>query len=253
MTKDKERIDTLLVKRGLSPSRAKAQALILAGKVMAGEAKVEKAGTLVPVDTQIRLLGEQIPYVSRGGIKLEHALDTFDIDVKDLIALDVGISTGGFTDCLLKRGVKKVYGIDVGYGQLDYKLRQDDRMTVIERTNIRNLTKEQVPQEIDLAVIDVSFISLKIVVPKVLEFLKPEAAIIALVKPQFEVGKGEVGKGGIVRDEALREKAVQEVQTFCEDIGLSCQGKTQSPQPGAKGNIEYLLFLKREDPKNKHG
>jgi 23S rRNA (cytidine1920-2'-O)/16S rRNA (cytidine1409-2'-O)-methyltransferase len=245
---ERERIDLLLVSRGLVSSQAKAQAFILAGKVMVDEQKVDKVGTRVPVGCDIRLIGEQLPFVSRGGLKLAHALDTFNIDVSGLVALDVGISTGGFTDCLIQRGVKRIYGVDVGYGQIDYKLRQDERLVIIERTNVRNLTKTQVPEQIDLAVIDVSFISLKLVIPKVLEFLKPGGAIVALVKPQFEVGKGKVGKGGVVRDEALREEVVSEIQKFCEDIGLTCLGKTKSPQPGAKGNVEYFLYLLRLNP-----
>jgi 23S rRNA (cytidine1920-2'-O)/16S rRNA (cytidine1409-2'-O)-methyltransferase len=241
----KLRLDKIIVDKGIAPSRERAQALIMEGRVFVGGISVTKAGTMVDEGVAIELKGEDIPYVSRGGLKLEAVIRHFNIALKDKVAMDVGSSTGGFTDCMLQNGIKRIYCIDVGYGQLAWKLRQDPRVVLIERTNIRYLEREKIPEEIDIATIDVSFISLIKVVPNVLEFLKENGEIIALIKPQFEVGKGEVGKGGIVKDEAKRLKAVDRVRENLEALGLQTIGVMQSPIPGQKGNIEYLIYMKR--------
>lgn len=242
----KTRLDILLVNRGITDSRQKARALILEGKVLVNGKKVEKPGTMVDDSSNIELCGENIPYVSRGGLKLEAAIKKFEIDIKDKVAMDVGASTGGFTDCLLQHGAKKVYAVDVGYGQLAWKLRTDPRVIPIERTNIRYMPKEQIPENIDIATIDVSFISLKLVIPKVMEFLKDRGEIVALIKPQFEVGKKDVEKGGIIRSPEKRQFAVSEVVKFCEQSGLKIKGVIESPIRGQKGNIEYLLYAIKE-------
>ncbi|MEW6418889.1 MAG: TlyA family RNA methyltransferase [Nitrospirota bacterium] len=257
----KDRLDKILVSKGLVKSREMAKALIMEGKVFVDGKKVTKAGTPVSETADIFLKEEELPYVSRGGIKLEAAIRFFNIDPGSKIIMDVGSSTGGFTDCLLKMGAKKVYCIDVGYGQLAWPLRRNHRVILLERTNIRYLTEivksqkskvkslefeDLVKSNIDMATIDVSFISLKMVIPHVLKFLKEEGELLALVKPQFEVGKGEVGKGGIVREEEKRLSAVKGVQEDSEKLGLMTIGIFQSPIPGQKGNIEYFLYMKRE-------
>ena len=208
----KERIDKLLLEKGLAASRERARAMIMEGKVKVNGHPLTKAGEMVGIDSQIEIKGQDMPYVSRGGLKLEAALKQFEISVKDKVAMDVGSSTGGFTDVLLQEGTRKVYCIDVGYGQLAWKLRQDPRVVLLERSNIRHLERERIPEAIDIATIDVSFISLNKVVPKVLEFLAADGEIVALIKPQFEVGKGEVGKGGIVKDAVKRQAAVDRVK-----------------------------------------
>lgn len=238
---NKTRLDRLLVERGLVESRERGQAMVIAGQVLVNGQKQEKAGALIPADAEIRILGDQLPYVSRGGLKLEAALQKFTVSVEDKIALDVGASTGGFTDCLLQLGAKKVYAVDVGYGQLAWKLRQDQRVVVIERVNIRHIDPALVPEPIDIASIDVSFISLEKVVPSILKFLKPQAEIIALIKPQFEVGKEQVGKGGIVRDEAARTAAVECVSNFFRETGFDVRGVIRSPITGQDGNVEFLI------------
>ncbi|MDW7998617.1 MAG: TlyA family RNA methyltransferase [Thermodesulfovibrio sp.] len=240
----KIRLDQLIFQKGLSDSREKARALIIEGKVIVNGKKIEKPGTMVEETSEITLCGESIPYVSRGGLKLEHALREFSINLKDKIAMDVGASTGGFTDCLLQQGAKRVYAIDVGYGQLAWKLRVDPRVIVIERTNIRYIDRDKIPESIDIATIDVSFISLKLVIPKVLEFLKPSGEIIALIKPQFEVGRGEVDKGGIVKDPRKRMKAVEEIKSLFESLNFRVVGVIESPIKGQKGNVEYLLYAR---------
>lgn len=242
---NKERIDKLLFEKGFASSREKAKAIIMAGQVVVNDKRIDKAGEMVPADGSIRIKGETCPYVGRGGLKLEKALDHFAIEVAGKVAIDVGASTGGFTDCLLKQGIEKVYAIDVGYGQMDLKVRNNPRVVCIERTNIRELPAGLIPEQADLAVIDVSFISLTKVIPHVLPLLKEKAEIIALVKPQFEVGKGEVGKGGIVREEKKRLKAVEEVTRFCTSEGLRDEGVIESPITGAGGNVEYLLYLSK--------
>jgi 23S rRNA (cytidine1920-2'-O)/16S rRNA (cytidine1409-2'-O)-methyltransferase len=241
----KVRLDRLLADRGITESREKAQALILAGQVLVDGQKREKAGALVPGDADIRILGGQMPYVSRGGQKLEAALREFKVDVTGRTALDVGASTGGFTDCLLQHGCRKVYAVDVGYGQMAWKLRQDPRVVVIERVNIRAIDPALIPESVDIVVIDVSFISLEKVVPAILKFMKPEAPLIALIKPQFEVGKGQVGKGGIVRDDVARTAAVEKIQDCLVGLGLNVMGVVPSPITGQDGNVEFLMYAKR--------
>lgn len=239
---NKVRLDRLLVERGLVESRERGHALLLAGQVLVNDQKVGKAGTLIPADAEVRILGGQMPYVSRGGLKLEAALRDFGIEAVGLTALDVGASTGGFTDCLLQHGAKQVYAVDVGYGQMAWKLRQDRRVTVVERVNIREIDPALVPEPVDVAVIDVSFISLEKVLPPVIGFLKPGGGIVALIKPQFEVGKGLVGKGGIVRDDAARQQAVEKIRSFAQEQGFDVRGVIQSPITGQDGNIEYLMY-----------
>jgi 23S rRNA (cytidine1920-2'-O)/16S rRNA (cytidine1409-2'-O)-methyltransferase len=241
----KLRLDRLLVGRGLTESRERAQAMIIAGQVLVSGRKIDKAGSLVPEDAEIRVLGESLRYVSRGGLKLEAALKEFRIVAEGKVALDVGASTGGFTDCLLQSGVKKVYAVDVGYGQMAWKLRQHARVVTIERTNIREIDPSLFPEAIDIAVADVSFISLEKVVPAILKFLKPDAEIIALIKPQFEVGKGQVGKGGIVRDEITRTAVVNRIADYFRGLGLEVKGVIPSPITGQDGNVEYLIYVIR--------
>ncbi len=238
----RRRADVLVVEQGLAETRSRAQALILAGAVHLGDGrKVEKAGELLPQDAELHLSGEPLPFVSRGGLKLAAALDAFAIDVTGRICLDVGASTGGFTDCLLQHGAAKVYAVDVGYGQLAWKLRQDPRVVVIERTNIRTIDPALLPEPFGAVVIDVSFISLTLVLPTLLPFVLPGAELVALVKPQFEAGRKEVGKGGIVRDEAARERALQRVLEAAQALGVTDARTMTSPLRGAKGNIEFLL------------
>ncbi len=244
----KQRLDKILVDQGLVSSLERARALIMAGSVLINGVPVTKAGARVPVDASILLKETEIPYVSRGGLKLEEALKAFVIDVQDKVAIDVGASTGGFTDCLLKHAARRVYAIDVGYGQLDWTLRQDERVVSLERKNIRHLRPEDIGEKADIAVIDVSFISLSKVIPVVVNLLKEQAEIVALVKPQFEVGKGQVGKGGIVRDRVLQAQATEKIQTLAGDIGLISAGLIDSPVLGAKGNREFLLYLIKKEP-----
>ena len=239
------RLDRLVVERGLAPSRERAQRLILAGAVLVGDRPVSKPGAEVPEDAAIRVRGGDAPYVSRGGEKLAGALDAFGLDVRDVVALDVGASTGGFTDCLLQRGARRVIALDVGYGQLAWTLRQDPRVVVIERTNARTLRPETLPEPVDLAVVDVSFISLATVLPPVAQVVRAPGTIVALVKPQFEVGRGRVGKGGVVRDDALRAEAVTRIRSVAESLGLTGRGEADSVLAGPKGNREIVLWLAR--------
>ncbi|MEL6544339.1 MAG: TlyA family RNA methyltransferase [Myxococcota bacterium] len=239
----KDRADNRVVALGLADSRAKAQALILAGSVLDSNGHpVKKPGQQLESDAELILKGESLPFVSRGGLKLDAALEHFSIDVQDRICLDVGASTGGFTDCLLQRGAKTVYALDVGYNQLAWSLRTDPRVVVHEKVNIRSATREIVPDPVQLIVVDVSFISLRLVLPPALELAAEQCSIVALIKPQFEVGKEGVGKGGIVRDEALREDVVAKLEAFLPDIGLEHRGTIPSPITGAKGNREFLLY-----------
>lgn len=242
----KERLDKILVDKGLVQSRERARSLILAGSVLVDDVVVDKAGTKVAVSAEFRLRGDDIPYVSRGGLKLKKSLQVFPVNVEQRTAIDVGASTGGFTDCLLQHGVEKVYAVDVGYGQLAWSLRSDPRVINLERTNIRNLSLQQLAEPPDLAVIDASFISLEKVLPPTLQLLKKPADIIALIKPQFEVGRGEVGKGGVVRDESLHDKVNQRIREFSEDIGCVVMGLEESPITGPKGNREFLIYLRCE-------
>ena len=237
----KERIDVLLVERGLAESRAKAQALVLAGQVVVGDQRVDKPGQQVPVEADIRLKGEVLPYVSRGGLKLKGAIDQFGLVVRGKVAADIGASTGGFTDCLLQEGAERVHAIDVGYGQLHEKLRKDPRVRSRERVNARYLTAEDLPEKVGVVVIDVSFISLTQVLPAVLPYLEAGGLLVALVKPQFEVGREGIGKGGVVRDAAARQEAIDAVVAFAREQGLTVQGVMDSPVPGPAGNVEALL------------
>ncbi len=242
---NRERLDKILVDRGLVKSRERAKALIMEGRVTVEGQMVSKAGTMVAAGSDIHLKEKDVPYVSRGGLKLGAALDFFRVDPDGKVVMDVGCSTGGFTDCLLKRNARKVYAVDVGYGQFDWSLRDDPRVILLEKTNIRYLEKSAVADAIDLAVIDVSFISLLKVLPRVREFLAESGQVLALIKPQFEVGKGMVGKGGVVRDEAKREAAVREVREGSETLGFHAMGVTESPIQGQKGNREYFIYLRR--------
>jgi len=225
----KMRIDTLLTTRGLAASPGKALRLIMAGEVMVDRRRVDKPGTRVPVDAEIALL-KKPPFVSRGGLKLEAALDGFELDLQGIVALDVGASTGGFTDCLLQRGASRVYALDVGYGQLAWKLRQDPRVGVMDRTNIRYV--ESLPEPVGLAVIDASFISLELVLPAVIRLLKPDALVIALVKPQFEAGRRQVGKGGVIRDPAIHRRVLSRISGLVEEHGLVIRSGGKRGVPG---------------------
>ncbi len=231
------------MERGLAPSRERAKALIMAGQVVVDDHLADKAGLMVPLEAEIRLKGEPLPYVSRGGLKLAQGLDRFAICVEGLVAVDVGASTGGFTDCLLQRGASRVYAVDVGYGQLAWKLREDPRVVNLEKTNIRHL--ESLPELPDLAVIDASFISLDKVLPPTLRLIKEDATVVALIKPQFEVGRGQVGKGGVVRDEKKHQEVVDNVTGLAQGLGLLVLGVCESPILGPKGNKEFLIHLQK--------
>lgn len=245
ISKKKIRLDQLVVQKGLVESREKAKALIMAGEVMVNGARADKPGHSFSEDSGITLKTESLPYVSRGGLKLEAAIEHFDIDVSNLVMLDIGASTGGFTDCLLQNGAKRVIAVDVGYGQLHWKLRQDPRVAVIEKTNARYLEPDHIKDNPDGAVIDVSFISLKLVIPVVSKLLSENSFIIALIKPQFEAGKDQVGKGGVVRDEEIRNKIVCNIREFCINQGWESKGEIPSPILGPKGNKEFLIYLRR--------
>jgi 23S rRNA (cytidine1920-2'-O)/16S rRNA (cytidine1409-2'-O)-methyltransferase len=237
----KTRLDRLLVDRGFAPTREKAQAMILAGLVSVAGRRVEKAGEAIDSEAEIQVAGPAHPYVSRGGVKLAAALDHFALDPRAKVCLDVGASTGGFTDCLLQRGASRVYAVDVGYGQLDAKLRNDPRVVVREKVNARSLSEEQVPEPVELAAIDVSFISLRLVLPAVVRRLARGGALVALVKPQFEAGRGEVPKCGVVKSEATRRRVVEEVEAAGRELGLEVLGSIPSPIRGARGNEEFLV------------
>jgi 23S rRNA (cytidine1920-2'-O)/16S rRNA (cytidine1409-2'-O)-methyltransferase len=242
--KGRERLDRLLVERGLCESRTRAQALVLAGKVVVDDHAVSKPGTFVPRDAQLRLRGEDHPYVSRGGLKLRGALAAFaGIDVRGRWAMDVGASTGGFTDCLLQAGVEHVFAVDVGYGQLAWKLARDPRVSVLDRQNVRELTPHQLGRRVDLVVADCSFISLRPVLDAVVPHLQPEADVVALVKPQFEVGRERVGKGGIVRDPRAHQDAIEAVSAHARSLGFRVRGKCRSPIEGKEGNVEFFVWL----------
>ncbi len=240
----KERIDTLLVERGYFASREKAKAAIMAGIVFADQERVDKAGNKIPVDANISVKGQVHPYVSRGGLKLEKAITAFQISLQDRIVLDIGASTGGFTDCALQHGARRVYAIDVGYGQLAWSLRQDERVVVMERTNFRYLRAEDLTGEPpDFATIDVSFISLRIILPALKDFLSTGGEVIALVKPQFEAGREQVGKKGVVRDKMVHKTVLKEMVHFAKQTGYLLKGLTYSPIQGGEGNIEFLMYL----------
>ena len=237
---DKIRIDVLLTEKGLAPSREKAKAMIMAGQVYVDQVRIDKAGTTVPDSAEPEIRGHAIPYVSRGGLKLEKALDVFSVRPEGRICVDCGASTGGFSDVLLKNGAKKIYAIDVGYGQLAWSIRNDPRVVVMERTNIRNVTEEQVPDEPDLAAIDVSFISLKLVFPVLRRIMAPTAEICCLIKPQFEAGREKVGKKGVVKEAATHAEVLENVIAYAGESGFSVRGLTFSPVRGPEGNIEFL-------------
>ncbi|MBZ5552193.1 MAG: TlyA family RNA methyltransferase [Acidobacteriia bacterium] len=240
----KQRIDKLLVDLGIAESREKAQALILAGQVLVDGRCIEKAGQQIPIDSPIRLKGVPMKYVGRGGLKLEAALDHFSISPMSRLCLDIGASTGGFTDCLLQRGAVGVIAVDVGTNQLDWKLRRDSRVVSLENTNARYLKFEGLGTQVDLIVVDVSFISLELIVPVLPPFCRPSTEVLLLVKPQFEVGKGEVGKGGVVRDPTLHQRAVEKVTEAGERYGFEIKGSVESPITGAQGNKEFFLWLR---------
>jgi 23S rRNA (cytidine1920-2'-O)/16S rRNA (cytidine1409-2'-O)-methyltransferase len=247
----KVRADKLLVERGIVPSRERAQALILAGKVLADEQKIEKSGTTIDSESAIRLLGDDLKFVSRGGLKLERALDHWKIDVSNKLCLDIGASTGGFTDCLLQRGAARVIAVDTGHGQIDFRLRQDTRTRLLEKTNARYLTREQLGEFVDLIVMDVSFISATLVLPAVIASAFPEEPaerqgrqVIVLVKPQFESSREQVGKGGIVRDEAIQLAAVERVRQSVLALRFTETDVIDSPILGAEGNREFLLYAR---------
>ncbi len=234
----------MLVDRGLAPSRERAQRLIMAGAVFAGDRRLDKPGLKIAIDGPLEVRGHEHPFVSRGGVKLAGALDGVGLDVTGLVCLDMGASTGGFTDCLLQRGAARVYAVDVGYGQLAWQLREDARVINLERTNARTLTPTSFPEILDLATIDVSFISLRLVLPAVIPLLRPGATVVALVKPQFEVGKGRVGAGGVVRDPALHAEVLAAVQGVSLGLGLAVEGLLTSPLIGPAGNREFFLVLR---------
>ena len=241
----KERLDKLLVEKGVVQSRERARALIMEGRVAVDGQTLEKPGTLVKVDAHLQIRGEDLPYVSRGGLKLEAALKAFCVDPEGKVVIDVGASTGGFTDCVLQKGAKKVYAIDVGYGQLAWKLQKDPRVINIERQNIRTLKREEVSEEADMILVDTSFISIEKFLPHLVGFLKEEGDLLCLIKPQFEVGKGEVGKGGVVKDSRLHQKVVDRITQFSRGLGLNVGGVIESPLLGPKGNKEFFIHLKK--------
>jgi 23S rRNA (cytidine1920-2'-O)/16S rRNA (cytidine1409-2'-O)-methyltransferase len=240
----KERLDVLLVEQGLAETREKAKRTIMAGLVYANEERLEKPGEKVPVDTELTIKGKVMPYVSRGGLKLEKALKTFDLDIKDKVLLDIGASTGGFTDCALQNGAKMSYALDVGYNQLAWKLRQDERVKVMERTNFRYVTASDLDGEMpNFASIDVSFISLRLILPVLKTLLVPGSDVVALVKPQFEAGKNQVGKKGIVRDQRIHAEVMDKIIAFASSLGYDIKDASFSPITGGDGNIEFLLHL----------
>lgn len=248
--KAKERIDILLVEKGFFNSREKAKRAIMAGIVFIDQEKIDKPGTKVDKAGDILVKGNPIPYVSRGGLKLEKSIKSFNINLNNKICLDIGASTGGFTDCMLQNGASKVYSIDVGYGQLAWKLRKDPRVTSMERTNVRYVTRKDINTLADFASIDVSFISLKLVLPVVKQLLKENGEIIALIKPQFEAGRESVGKKGVVRDISVHKKVARDIVSFVSSIEIKVLDFTYSPVKGPEGNIEYLLYMKNTNSFN---
>ncbi len=243
----KERLDVLLTSRNLTSSRERAKRLIMAGSVLVNGQKIDKAGTVVPEDAEIRILGDDLPYVSRGGLKLEKAIQSFALSLENKVAADIGASTGGFTDCMLQNGARKVYAIDVGYGQLAWKLRTDERVVNMERTNIRYVTPDQLADVPDFASIDVAFISLTKVLSVVFQLLSSAGECIALIKPQFEAGREHVGKKGVVKDPSVHLDVIRRIGDFALETGFSIEGLTFSPVKGPEGNIEYLIWLKKSE------
>ena len=239
----KKRLDVLMVEKGLEQSRERAKALIMSGIVYVGGQKAESPGQSYPEDSGIEVRGKKLPFVSRGGLKLQKAIEYFGIDPKDKVVMDIGASTGGFTDCLLQHGAKKVYAVDVGYGQLAWSIRTDPRVVCMERCNIRYVTPEQIGEPLDMAVTDVSFISLKLVLPVAKSLMHGNGEAVALIKPQFEAGKEKVGKKGVVRDPKVHQEVIQEILDFSKGIGFGIKGLTFSPIKGPEGNIEFLVYL----------
>ncbi|MGL4654710.1 MAG: TlyA family RNA methyltransferase [Sarcina sp.] len=249
MAKKKERLDILLVEKGIFESREQAKRSIMAGEIFIDERRIDKAGDKVDVEANIVYKGAKMPYVSRGGYKLEKAIKEFGIELKDTICMDIGASTGGFTDCMLQNGAKRVYSIDVGYGQFAWKLRVDERVICLERTNVRYATKEQVPDECDFASIDVSFISLTTIMPAVVNLLKEDGEVMALIKPQFEAGKGKVGKKGVVREPEIHKEVIEKIVNYALEHNLRILNIDFSPIKGPEGNREYLIYLKKSKEK----
>ena len=247
VNKLKTRFDVLLASKGYFPSREKAKTAIMAGEVMVDGRVFDKPGMTVDEDADIQIKNDTCPYVSRGGLKLEKAINEFNIDLTDLVCMDIGASTGGFTDCMLQKGASKVYAIDVGYGQLDYKLRNDNRVVNMEKCNFRYLDPSLIADPIDFASIDVSFISLKLIFPVLSGLLAPTGKVCCLIKPQFEAGREQVGKKGIVKDKAVQREVIRNVLTYGEEVGLFGIDLSFSPITGAKGNIEYLLYLNKDE------
>ena len=241
----KERLDALLVKRNRVQSRERAKTTIMAGLVLVDGEKVDKAGTMVKPEAEIRVLGNTLPYVSRGGLKLEKAIREFGVSLQGKVAADIGASTGGFTDCMLQNGAVKVFAIDVGYGQLAWSLRNDPRVGSMERTNVRYITSDQIPEPLDLAVMDLSFISVKLILPAVWPLLNDDAAVVCLIKPQFEAGREEVGKKGVVRDPKVHLEVLESFLDFVPGAGFTVMGLDYSPIKGPEGNIEYLGYLRK--------
>ncbi len=243
----KKRLDILVTERGLAESREKAKILIMAGQVYVDNQKADKPGDTFSEDAQVEVRGKGLQYVSRGGLKLEKAMKQFGLTLTDKICMDVGASTGGFTDCMLQNGACKVYSVDVGYGQLAWSLRTDPRVVNLERTNARYLTKEQIPEEIGFFSVDVSFISLTIILPAVRPLMAEHGQAVCLIKPQFEAGREKVGKKGVVRDQAVHREVIEKIRDFALENGFSVLGLTYSPVKGPEGNIEYLIYLERSD------
>ena len=245
----KERLDVLLVKRNLAASREKAKAIIMSGIVYVEGQKEDKAGSVFEDTVSIEVRGNTLPYVSRGGLKLEKAFQVFPIEVQDFVCIDIGASTGGFTDCMLQNGAKKIYAVDVGHGQLDWKLRNDERVICMEKTNFRYVTKEQITEELDFAATDVSFISLTKILPPAKALLKKDAYMICLIKPQFEAGREKVGKKGVVTDPRVHKEVIVNIESFAASIGFEIMGLDYSPIKGPEGNIEYLLYITKDQTK----
>ena len=243
----KERLDILLVKRGLAPSREKAKTMIMEGNVFVENQREDKAGTSIPENAKIEIKGNTLKYVSRGGLKLEKAMNHFDIELQNKVCMDIGASTGGFTDCMLQNGASRVYAVDVGYGQLAWSLRNDPRVVNLERTNIRYVTEEQIPQLLDFGSVDVSFISLTLVLPVLHRLLKETGEALCLVKPQFEAGKGKVGKKGVVREPEIHCEVLEKILNFCNQNGFLVLDMDYSPIKGPEGNIEYLFYMKKSN------
>ncbi len=249
----KKRLDVLVYEAGFAESREKAKALIMSGIIYVDNQKSDKPGTTYPETVKLEMRGAKPKYVSRGGLKLEKAVDSFSLDLSGMITMDIGASTGGFTDCMLQNGAVKVYSVDVGYGQLDWKLRSDERVINLERTNVRYITSEQVPDTIDFFSVDVCFISLELVLPAVRPLLRENGTAVCLIKPQFEAGRGSVGKNGVVRDKAVHKAVIHKIYDYCLNNGFDVLGLDYSPIKGPEGNIEYLIYIRKSDQPESHG